>query len=201
MAQTAEIEIPAESDSPIWERLDRETERAFQAFRVYLELGCSRSVSKAFRKANPESEATTNTVWQQWCTQYRWQQRAMAYDDHLARIEDEARRTQVRENAQKWATRRDQILETEYRTGMALLLRGQRIALDPTKSLANAAIVADVGAIYGTFAGAIVLVAWIWLTNVALLFGAELNAEIERHKELKEGVPHHETLNRPARQG
>jgi len=61
--------------------------------------------------------------------------------------------------------------------------------------------VADVGAIYGTFAGAIVLVAWIWLTNVALLFGAELNAEIERHKELREGVPLDDTLNRPARQG
>ncbi len=61
--------------------------------------------------------------------------------------------------------------------------------------------VADVGAIYGTFAGAIVLVAWMWLTNVAMLFGAELNAEIERQKELAEGVPHDETLNRPERDG
>ena len=39
------------------------------------------------------------------------------------------------------------------------------------------------GAIYGAFAGAIVLVAWLWLTNVALLLGAELNAEIERDRE------------------
>jgi membrane protein len=46
--------------------------------------------------------------------------------------------------------------------------------------------VADVGAIYGTFAGAIVLVGWLWLTNVAMLFGAELNAEIERPRELAE---------------
>lgn len=61
--------------------------------------------------------------------------------------------------------------------------------------------VADVGAIYGTFAGAIVLVFWMWLTNVALLFGAELNAEIERQKELGEGVAEHDTLNRPARGG
>lgn len=61
--------------------------------------------------------------------------------------------------------------------------------------------VADVGAIYGTFAGAIVLVAWMWLTNVALLFGAELNAEIERQTELGEGVPERETLNRPPRVG
>ena len=55
------------------------------------------------------------------------------------------------------------------------------------------------GAAYGAFAGAIVLVAWLWLTNVALLFGAELNAEIEREKELGEGVPEPETLNRPVR--
>ena len=59
--------------------------------------------------------------------------------------------------------------------------------------------VANVGALYGAFAGAIVLVAWLWLTNVALLFGAELDAEIERHKELGEGVPESETLNLPTR--
>ena len=56
-----------------------------------------------------------------------------------------------------------------------------------------------VGAVYGAFAGAIVLVGWLWLTNVALLLGAELNAEIERQKELAEGVPERHTLNRPQR--
>ena len=59
--------------------------------------------------------------------------------------------------------------------------------------------VADVGALYGAFTGAIVLVAWMWLSNVALLFGAELNAEVGRQKELDAGVPHHETLELPAR--
>jgi membrane protein len=57
--------------------------------------------------------------------------------------------------------------------------------------------IADIGAIYGTFTAAIILVGWLWLTNVALLFGAELNAEIEREKELSEGVPMADTLNRP----
>jgi membrane protein len=61
--------------------------------------------------------------------------------------------------------------------------------------------VADIGAIYGTFAGAIVLVVWLWLSNVALLLGAEVNAELEREKELSEGVPRRHTLNRPARGG
>ena len=40
--------------------------------------------------------------------------------------------------------------------------------------------VADVGALYGAFAGAILLVAWLWLTNVALLAGAELNEQLAR---------------------
>jgi membrane protein len=59
--------------------------------------------------------------------------------------------------------------------------------------------VANVGAIYGAFAGAIVLVGWLWLTNVALLFGAELDAEIERQKELGEGVAMADTLTLPER--
>jgi membrane protein len=33
---------------------------------------------------------------------------------------------------------------------------------------------------YGSFAAAIILLVWLWLTNVALLFGAEVNAELER---------------------
>jgi membrane protein len=59
--------------------------------------------------------------------------------------------------------------------------------------------IANVGAIYGAFTGAIVLVVWLWLTSVALLFGAELNAEIEREHELREGVPLEQTLNLPTR--
>jgi membrane protein len=42
---------------------------------------------------------------------------------------------------------------------------------------------------YGTLAGVVVFLIWFWLINVALLFGIELDAEIERTKELKEGVP------------
>ena len=42
---------------------------------------------------------------------------------------------------------------------------------------------------YGALGGAIVFLVWLWITNVAILLGAELNAEHERSRELKEGVP------------
>ncbi|MCW2579748.1 MAG: putative ribonuclease [Blastococcus sp.] len=44
-------------------------------------------------------------------------------------------------------------------------------------------------ATYGALAGVVVFLIWFWLINVALLFGIEMDAEVERTKELKEGVP------------
>jgi membrane protein len=42
---------------------------------------------------------------------------------------------------------------------------------------------------YGTLAGVVVFLVWLWITNVAMLLGAELNAERERSVELAEGTP------------
>ena len=50
---------------------------------------------------------------------------------------------------------------------------------------------------YGSFAAAIILLVWLWLTNLALLLGAEINAQIERVNEIAEGTPERETLNLP----
>jgi membrane protein len=50
---------------------------------------------------------------------------------------------------------------------------------------------------YGSFAAAIILLVWLWLTNVALIFGGEVNAEIERSKQIAEGVPEPLTLDLP----
>ncbi|MGA9859413.1 MAG: YihY/virulence factor BrkB family protein, partial [Solirubrobacteraceae bacterium] len=37
---------------------------------------------------------------------------------------------------------------------------------------------------YGSMAGVIVFLVWLWITNLAILFGAELNAELERGRQI-----------------
>ncbi|RII15064.1 hypothetical protein DSC45_19405 [Streptomyces sp. YIM 130001] len=41
---------------------------------------------------------------------------------------------------------------------------------------------------YGTLGGAIALLVWLWITNLAVLLGAEFNAELERSRELDAGT-------------
>ena len=42
---------------------------------------------------------------------------------------------------------------------------------------------------YGTLGGVVTFLIWLWITNIALLLGAELNAEVERSRQLEAGVP------------
>ncbi len=41
---------------------------------------------------------------------------------------------------------------------------------------------------YGTLGGIISFLVWLWITNIALLLGAQLNAELERSRELEAGI-------------
>ena len=52
---------------------------------------------------------------------------------------------------------------------------------------------------YGSLAAAVVGLLWLWITNLALLFGAELDSELERGRELEAGIAAEEELQLPAR--
>ena len=41
---------------------------------------------------------------------------------------------------------------------------------------------------YGTLGGVIVFLTWLWISNIAVLLGAELNAEIERGRQIERGM-------------
>ena len=42
---------------------------------------------------------------------------------------------------------------------------------------------------YGSLAGVIIFLVWLWLSNTAILLGAELNAELERSRAIAAGHP------------
>ncbi len=52
---------------------------------------------------------------------------------------------------------------------------------------------------YGSLAGVIVFLLWLWLANCALLFGAEFDAELERGRQLQAGIEAEEDIQLPPR--
>jgi membrane protein len=52
---------------------------------------------------------------------------------------------------------------------------------------------------YGSLAGVVVGLVFLWLTNVALLLGAEIDSEIERGRELQAGIAAEAELQLPVR--
>jgi membrane protein len=49
--------------------------------------------------------------------------------------------------------------------------------------------VVNFNATYGSFAAAVVLIVWLWLTNVALFLGAEINAELGPKRRAEPAAP------------
>jgi membrane protein len=52
---------------------------------------------------------------------------------------------------------------------------------------------------YGSFGGVIVFLMWLWISNIAILLGQEMNAELERERELQAGLPAEHEIQLPPR--
>lgn len=52
---------------------------------------------------------------------------------------------------------------------------------------------------YGALAGVVVFLLWLWIANLALLFGAEFDAELERSRQLQAGIAAEEDIQLPPR--
>lgn len=64
-----------------WDREDKETGPAWEAFSTYRDLGTERSIAKAV-EASGKSAGNTRQ-WEGWSSKHRWQERVRAWDTHV----------------------------------------------------------------------------------------------------------------------
>jgi membrane protein len=58
---------------------------------------------------------------------------------------------------------------------------------------------ASYNATYGALAGVVILLLWLWITNIVLVLGGELDAELERSRQLQAGIAAEEQIQLPLR--
>lgn len=106
--------MPKWTDKP-WERQKGESEKAYEAFAAYRDMGPERSITKVSQSLNK-----TRALIGRWSSQWYWTERARAYDNEL---EKEARAKAVK----------DRKAMTDRHIGIAMQL--QKKALEALGSL------------------------------------------------------------------
>lgn len=106
-----------------WERQPGETAKAFQAFRAYRDLypPRDRSVLAAYRQAKGKPHARRAAgIWNRWCAEHAWVERAHAYDLHREQLERQARE-------ETWRVRAAQVADTEWDLAQQLIERAREM--------------------------------------------------------------------------
>lgn len=81
----------------LWERQEGETDKAYEAFALYRDMGAGRSLREVARKLNKSLTQITK-----WSTPNNWSERVSAWDDHAderRRERNLQRQKQVEDNA------------------------------------------------------------------------------------------------------
>jgi len=91
--------LPYES----WELLTGESAKAYAAFCAFRDCGAERTIRKAVESVvKDEAEQTRkNKVWRKWASQYRWRERAAAYDRYIEKLKQEELRKTIEAQGEK----------------------------------------------------------------------------------------------------
>lgn len=90
----------------LWHRLSNETERSYEAFKVYLYMEPSfRNIHTGFRaySGNPDAKKVPD-YFQAWASKHAWQDRARAYDNYIESLRQIGSEEAILEEAKKQAT-------------------------------------------------------------------------------------------------
>ncbi len=124
----------------VFEQQPGESDRAFAAFSVYLSLGPQRGLREVARKLDKSL-----TVVGQWSSKFDWPARVAAHAAHLAIVEREAIEAAARSKGAEWASREQQLRETEWamhERAIAAAKRGLDAYMAREKVYANLADIA-----------------------------------------------------------
>lgn len=109
-----------------WQRRVGESQQAFAAFQVYVELGAERSLGMVGQRLGK-----SKAICERWSAQWEWVARATAYDNHLSRIRQAATEAAVEAEARKWEERRSALREQEWTMAERLLERAGKMLEHP----------------------------------------------------------------------
>ena len=100
----------------MFEQQPRESDKAFAAFKTYLELGPQRSLVRTASKLGK-----FRTLMERWSKKYDWPARVQAHAAHLAEIERKAAEAVATRNGVDWAKRQEQQREEEWESRCELI--------------------------------------------------------------------------------
>ena len=123
-----------------FERLPRESEKAFAAFSLYLSQGPERSIEECARKLLKSSR-----LLRRWAHQFDWRSRVASHAAHLAIVEREAIEAVARGKSAEWEVREQKLRETEWamhEAAIAAAKKGLAAYMEREKVYANLADIA-----------------------------------------------------------
>ena len=123
-----------------FEQQERESDKAFAAFSLYLSLGPQRSLEAVATKLGK-----SKTLMERWCKRHAWVGRVQAQSEYLAGLEREATGGLVRAKASEWLARQQSLREAEWdmhEKCIAAARRGLDAYMEREKVYANLADIA-----------------------------------------------------------
>ena len=123
-----------------FERLPRESEKAFAAFSLYLSQGAERSTREVGKQLG-KSEGLI----ERWAAKFDWRSRVAAHTAHLAMVEREAIEAVARGKSAEWEVREQKLRETEWamhEAAIAAAKKGLAAYMEREKVYANLADIA-----------------------------------------------------------
>lgn len=98
-----------------FDRRPQESARAYEAFRLYIEMGPNRSLPAVGAKLGKSV-----ALMERWSSRWKWRWRARSYDDSMQRQEEAAKAAALKGKMVDWAKRQERIKERDWEQGEAL---------------------------------------------------------------------------------